>query len=59
MKSAYNHLLRLYNWNQFFLGKPATYYPNQLVVPADLVTLNAALQLLATWKAALGAIPSR
>lgn len=59
MRSALNHLNRLYNWNVFYRSKPLAYYPNQLIDAADSTQLLNMTILIENWLASLGAIPSR
>jgi len=59
IRTAYNHCAKLLNWSVFYTGKPTTYYPNQLMTPAQLTTLNAAATLFYTLLQSKGAIPSR
>jgi hypothetical protein len=59
MRSAQKHLTYLQNWNNFYLGKPIDYYPNQLAPSADMVTVSVMLAQLGYWLEAGGPIPSR
>jgi hypothetical protein len=59
MRSALNHLLRLYGWNQKYTTGPITNYPNQLATPANMVSISGAIIELQMFLASLGPIPSR
>jgi hypothetical protein len=57
--SALRHFQRLLFWDNFYLAKPVTYYPNQLFGVADRVAANIAVVQLQSFMTALGPIPSR
>lgn len=57
MRSAGNHLVRLYDWHSFYIIRDQSIYPNQLAPADEIARLTDAIQLLQTWLNAKGPIP--
>jgi len=59
MRSAVNHMERLYKYDVRYRGGPMDAYPNQLAPLAQVNTLTDAITVVVAWLEQLGPIPSR
>jgi hypothetical protein len=59
MRSAFNHIHMLMNWDLWFKAKPMSYYPNQLAPLDQMNALFDGWETLQTMLATTGPIPSR